>query len=394
MKVLVYTHEFPPFQGGLATTSFKLAKGFKKAELDTSVLAPSYSEQDTYTDKNFDFNVKRMGALTRNHGAPSPLKEIAGWFSLSKYLSCNTQNVVLLVTREAHFAGGIALDPKKYKIIARVAGREANKFLLGKRFKNRLQARVMNKLYKKAHKIICPSDSTKRLFIKSGIPESKLKVIHNGTPKNFILSEVNQSVTQQLREKYNVGPAEKMILTVSRLTRGKGQDKAIEALVLVRETYENFKYVIVGDGPYEKTLKELVSNKQLGDKVFFAGAVCHEDVWNFYDACDVFVMVNRTIPSEENIEGLPNVLIEAAARGKPIITGYDGGGKEAVEHGKSGYVTDGNDVSSIAKYISELLLDKDKSEKFGARGKQKMLDEFTEEKMIEKYLEVVGYTQK
>ena len=392
MKVLVYTHEFPPFQGGLATTSYKLAKGFQQAGIDTTVLAPSYSEEDAEADRNFDFAVRRMGALSRNHGAPSPVKEIAGWLSLSKYLSLNTPDTVLLVTREAHFAGGITpLDPLKYRIIARVAGREAKKFLLGRRFKNKLQAWFMNRLYKKAHKIVGPSDSTRQLFVESGIPESRLKVIHNGTPKDLILREADHAATQRLREKYGVEPSEKMILTVSRLTRGKGQDKVIEALSVVKEQYENFKYVIAGEGRYEKTLRDLAASRGLRDKVVFAGPVRHEDVWNFYDACDVFAMVNRTIPSEENIEGLPNVLIEAASRGKPIVTGTDGGGKEAVEHGKTGYVTDGNDVRQIAQYLVELLSDEGKSREFGVRGKQKMLNEFTEEGMIERYLEVIGY---
>ena len=392
MKVLVYTHEFPPFQGGLATTSYKLAKGFQKAGIDTTVLAPSYSKEDAVADGNFDFTVKRMNALTKNHGAPSPVKEIAGWLSLSKYLSLNTPDAVLLVTREAHFAGGITpLDPRKYRIIARVAGREANKFLLGKRFKNRLQARFMNRLYRRAHKIVGPSDSTRQMFVEAGIPESRLEVIHNGTPRDLIVREADRGAVRSLREKYGVGPSEKMILTISRLTRGKGQDKVIEALAAAREKYENFKYVIVGEGHYEKALRDLTVSKQLEDKVVFAGPLRHEDVWSFYDSCDIFAMVNRTISSEENIEGLPNVLIEAASRGKPIITGTDGGGKEAVEHGRSGYVTDGNDVERIAEHTVELLSDGNKSREFGARGKQKMLDEFTEEGMIERYLKVIGY---
>ena len=49
----------------------------------------------------------------------------------------------------------------------------------------------MNRLYRRAHKIIGPSDSTKQLFMDSGIPESKLKVIHNGTARNLILREVD-----------------------------------------------------------------------------------------------------------------------------------------------------------------------------------------------------------
>ena len=381
MKALIYTHEFPPFQGGLATTSCKLAKGFQEAGVHTTVLAPTYSKEDRLADKNFNFVVRRMGILARNHGVPSPIREIAGLLSLSRYLSINTPppDVLLLITREAHLVGGIGLDPNKYRIIVRAAGYEAKRFLLGKKWKNRLLGSIMNRLYKQADKIVGPSQSTKRLFAESGIPDSRLKVIHNGINRNTILREADCEETQQFRKKYGVENSEKVILTVSRLVQGKGQDKVIEALSDVRKKYENFKYIIAGEGSYEKALKELARNYRLEDKVVFAGPVRHEEVWSFYDSCDIFAMVNRTISSKENIEGLPNVLIEAASRGKPIITGTDGGSEEAVEHGESGYVVDGNDTGRIAEHIIDLISDEDKSKRFGERGREKMLDEFTEE---------------
>ena len=391
MKALIYTHEFLPFQGGLATTSYKLAKGFQKAGVHTAVLAPTYSKEDHIADKDFDFTVNRMGGLARNHGVPSPVREITGLLSLSRYLSAHTPDVLLLITREAHLVGGISLDPSKYRIVVRAAGYEANRFLLGKKWKNRLLGSIMNRLYSRGDKIVGPSESTKRLFAESGIPDSKLKVIHNGISREVFSRETDHAQVEMLRKKYNIADSDKVIVTVSRLVQGKGQDKVIEALCTVREQHRNFKYVIAGEGSYEKVLRELVKSKGLEDKIVFAGAVQHEDVWNFYDLCDIFAMVNRTIPEKENIEGLPNVLMEAASRGKPIITGTDGGSEEAVEHGESGYVVDGNDAGRIAEHIIDLISDKDKGRRFGARGRQKMLDEFTEEGMIERYLEVIGY---
>ena len=391
MKVLIYTHEFPPFQGGLATTSYKLAKGFQKAGVDTTVLAPTYSKQDRITDRDFNFTVNRMGTLSKNHGIPSPVREIAGLFSLSKHLFLHAPDILLLITREAHLVGGIALNSRKYRIIVRAAGYEAKRFLLGRKWKNKLQGLLMNRLYMRSDKIIGPSNSTKQLFSDSGIPDSKLKVIHNGISKNLILREVDHAEVELLKKKYNIKDSDKIILTVSRLVQGKGQDKVIEALSIVRKKFENFKYIIAGEGSYEKALNDLVKSKQLQDKIIFAGPVRHEEVWNFYDSCDIFAMVNRTISNKENIEGLPNVLIEAAARGKPIITGTDGGSGEAVEHGETGYVTDGDNAEQIAKYIIELFSDEDKNREFGAKGRQKMLDEFTEEEMIKRYLEVIGY---
>ncbi len=56
----------------------------------------------------------------------------------------------------------------------------------------------------------------------------------------------------------------------------------------------------------------------------------HEQVWDFYDFCNIFAMVNRTIEEKENTKGLLDVFKEAAARAKPVITRSDGGSKEAV----------------------------------------------------------------
>ena len=79
----------------------------------------------------------------------------------------------------------MSLDPRKHRIVARVARREANKFLLGKRLKNTDQAWFMNRLYRRAHKIIGPSESTRQLFIESGILASRVEVIHNGTLRSL-----------------------------------------------------------------------------------------------------------------------------------------------------------------------------------------------------------------
>src|SRR3972149_1120956 len=121
MKVLIYTHEFPPFLGGLATTSFKLGKGFREAGLEVTVLAPQYSAQDKNLDKSLNFRVLRMGNLAKNHGIPSPIKEASGFLSVTKVLSEIKPNIVIFITREAHTAGGL-LPSLPFRVIVRVAG--------------------------------------------------------------------------------------------------------------------------------------------------------------------------------------------------------------------------------------------------------------------------------
>lgn len=388
MKALIYTHEFPPFLGGLATTSFKLGKGISEAGLEVTVIAPQYSAQDKDLDKNFNFRVLRMGKLARNHGIPSPIKEAAGFFSLIKVLSDVNPDVVIFITREAHIVGGL-LSNLPFRAIVRVAGYEAFRYLLGKRISNRILGLPMKRLYMKAYKIISPSLSTKELLEKAGIPGDKIDVIYNGVNNYMLSQEPNPRISEVLRSKFNIKSGEKVVLTVARLVPGKGQDAVIRALPKVLKDRNRFKYLIVGEGGYEQKLKELCEKEGVSSKVIFAGSVPQSEVINFYDLCDVFIMPNRTIKNAENIEGLPNVVLEAASRGKPVITGVPGGSKEVIGNGETGYVVNGENIDEIAKCILDLLNDEAKALAFGARGRQRIEKIFTEEKMIDGYLKII-----
>ena len=190
MKILIYTHEYPPFLGGLATTSSKLAFGISNSGHEVSVLAPGYCSDDKNYDSKADFNTIRMSGLTKNHGIPSPIKETAGFFSLKRAISKLNPDLMLLVTREAHAAAGM-LSGLPSKIITRVAGYEAIGYLSSKKFINKLIAIPMKKIYLKSSKIISPSESTKELLMEAGIAEKKIQVIYNGVNKDLIYQKKN-----------------------------------------------------------------------------------------------------------------------------------------------------------------------------------------------------------
>ncbi len=145
----------------------------------------------------------------------------------------------------------------------------------------------------------------------------------------------------------------------------------------------------MGEGGYEKKLKELSEKEGVSSQVIFAGPVPQSEVINFYDLCDFFIMPNRTIKERGNIEGLPNVALEAASRGKPVIAGIPGGSKEVIEHGETGYVVNGEKIDEIATHILDLLNDEGKARAFGLKGRQRIEKFFTEEKMINSYLGII-----
>lgn len=388
MKILIYTHEFPPFLGGLSTTSYKIAKGATKAGLDVTVLAPSYSGQEKKLDPVFSFRVVRMSGLSRNHGIPSPIKEAVGLVSLKKEVVRINPHVVLLLTREAQTAGGM-LHGFPFKEVVRVAGYEAFRYLRGKKYFNKLLGIPIRRLYMRSSKIISPSYATKELLENAGIPGEKIQVIYNGVNEDMISQNPNQEAIKKLKSKFNINSNEKVILTISRLVPGKGQDHVLRALPKVLKEYGDLKYLIVGEGRSEKELKNLADRQGIRSRVIFAGAVPNSEVIDYYDLSYLFIMPNRILRDHEHIEGLPNVIFEAASRGRPVIAGIPGGAKEIVVQGVTGYIVDGNDIDEISSYALDLLKDKRKANDFGRKAKQRIAEQFSEEKMIKGYLDIL-----
>jgi phosphatidyl-myo-inositol dimannoside synthase len=388
MKVLIYTHEFPPFLGGLANTSLKLASGFSNAGLDVIVLAPRYSGTDKEIDSEYKFQIKRMTALSRNHGIPSPLPEAAGVYSLYTAMRKYRPDVLLLITREGQTSGGLLCDYPS-KVIVRVAGYEPYRYLLGKRLYNKLLGKPIRRLYMKASRVVSPSQSTRELLESAGIPKDKIEVIYNGVSKDMLSNKKDTDSMNALRAKLNLKNEDKLILTVSRLVPSKGHKEIIRILPRLLKQFENIKYLIVGEGRHEAELRNLACEEGVLSNVIFAGPVTYDKVRDYLDLSYLFAMPNTTNDEEEGIEGLPNVVFEAMARGKPVVVGTEGGAKEIVEHGVNGFVEDGKKIDRLYERVFELLQNEEMAKIFGENSRRKIEEGFTEDKMVQNYLRII-----
>ncbi len=388
MKLLLYTHEFPPFLGGLAKTSLKLATGLSDAGLNVIVLAPRYQGTDKQIDGEFRFQIKRMMGLSRNHGIPSPIPEAAGLFSLYNAIRKYRPDALLLVTREGQTSGGLLLD-YPLKVIVRVAGYEAYRYLLGKGSYNRLLGKPIRRLYMKASRIVSPSHSTRELLELAGIPRDRIEVIYNGVSNDMLFHKPDSDALKCLRANLNLNDEDKLILTVSRLVPAKGHKEMIMILPRLLKEFNNLKYIIVGEGKYERELRNLAAEVGVASSVIFVGPVTYDSVKDYLDIAYLFAMPNASIEEREGIEGLPNVIFEAMARGKPVVVGTDGGAKEIVEHGVNGFVEDGKNIDRIYQHVRELLKNEEKAKTFGENSRKKIEEGFTEDKMIQNYLRIL-----
>jgi len=202
---------------------------------------------------------------------------------------------------------------------------------------------------KEASSVICISEFTKSKMI-AQVPELTNKV--------FVLPPTVDSQFFEIRPKpahllkrYGIRQEDKVILTVARLEKKegyKGYYQILGIMPFILSGFPQAKYIIVGGGNDLDNIKMNTSGAGLGNSVIFSGHIRDDELPDYYNLCDVFIMPSRG-------EGFGIVFLEALACGKPVIAGNKDASKEALLNGEVGILLDPADSSSIADWIIRIL---------------------------------------
>jgi len=185
---------------------------------------------------------------------------------------------------------------------------------------------------------------------------SKIIIIPNGIDLKYI-----QKIQPANR---NNNP---IIFYLGMLTKGKGIADLIKSISVVKKDIKNLKLFIGGSGPYENTLRKLVTEFDLEENVTFLGFLNEEEKFSYMKSIDLFILPSHW-------ESFPIVLLEAMACGKPIIATDIGGVSYAVNNGVNGYLYEPGDVKELTNKIIKLLSNKELMEQMGKENQKKSLD--------------------
>jgi phosphatidylinositol alpha-1,6-mannosyltransferase len=158
-----------------------------------------------------------------------------------------------------------------------------------------------------------------------------------------------------------------VFISVCRLLEKKGVDNAIRAFARVVVDRPHARFLVVGTGPYDASLRALSAALGVADTVVFVGQVVEDELVEHYRLGDVFVMPNRELANGDT-EGFGLVFLEANSCGLPVIAGRDGGSTDAVADGVNGLVVDGSSVAAIAAAMARLHDDSGLRERLRVQG--------------------------
>ena len=172
------------------------------------------------------------------------------------------------------------------------------------------------------------------------------------------------------------------ILTVGRLAgkeRYKGHDLVLEALALLKQRGINIHYNIVGSGDDKARLRRRANELGLDESVEFHGYLADKAAEMVYARSSLFVMPSHVIKRDEELwsgEGLGLVYLEAAGHGLPVIACDEGGQRDCVIDGETGFLVPPN-PEIIAGKIEYLMENKEQCRRMGEQGRRFVSRNFT-----------------
>lgn len=185
-----------------------------------------------------------------------------------------------------------------------------------------------------------------------GTKEEKIQVVYNG---------VDLSCFRELEYKPENRPVQ--LIYVGRLIEEKGVQVVLQNLTNLLPAFD-YRFQIVGDGPYREELEKLTAELNLGDRVQFLGM--RTDVPQLLEKADVFVHM----PTCE--EGFGIAVVEAMAAGLICICAKSGGIPEIISDGLDGFLVEKNSTTAVADKIRMIAaMDSQARYAFGMRAKEK-----------------------
>ena len=192
--------------------------------------------------------------------------------------------------------------------------------------------------------LIAVSSALKERMVTAGAAADKVRVIPNGVDTTVFHPGDRQAERRALGL-----PLEQTVLfSAGSLIEAKGFDCLIEGLAQLPEAHAPHLYIAGPPCPYQQTLERLAADRGVGDRVKFVGHLPPAEMPAWYRAADFFCFGSLR-------EGCPNVVIEAAACGTPVVSTTVGGIPDLVEEGRTGLLFAPRSAEGFARALGNAL---------------------------------------
>lgn len=237
------------------------------------------------------------------------------------------------------------------------------------------EKKIIQFFLKRQSVVLCQHDGIKKFLVCEGIvPENRIRVIANAVEQFELMRKAETKTGMQ------------KIFCLSWIVSSKGLDLLIEAAAEIKNELLQQKTVIEICGPEEEAglkekLQKKINSTGVNDVIYFLPPASREEKNKLLHEAEIFVLPTRR-------EGFPNVLLEAMMAGLPVVTTNLFPMNDIVKDHQTGLLFERENKSDLAKKILVLLNDAHLRNRMGAEGRKRVLENYTPEIIMSRFLEL------
>ncbi len=387
MKVLIYSHMFPPAIGGMQYSNLEIARGLQALGHCIQVIACDSRNAQEYIS-HLAFPVRLLPKWPSLNMYSLVGKSLLNWiFSPFYYLTVKKEidhfkpDIILVADETSNcfwgcWANWIEVPYISYCSVPFISmkGKKGKRgFLYDLKLQiNQIKIEFFEKFirnsYDQSKLIISVSESTKTEVINNYQQFSnKIQIIPRSIDNMYFENQINIEELTKIENKYNINNDHFILASVTNLNSDKGIDDVINAIHRLDNSQRNsLRYFVIGDGKAYKALKNQSISLGLDQNIIFVGRVDHEETIHYYDICDLFILPSR----RGKAESFGRVFVEAAARYKPSLGVRDGGMVDIIENGKMGFLVEAGNIKKIKGKIEWSMKNKGKLREMGKKARE------------------------
>ena len=319
-KIILFTYDFMPNNGGIARLLLGIYSGLKRLKKEVLVITCAKGPEEV--------DIIRIPYSKRG------LLDLRMYLTLKKFFKRGD----IIITDTWHPAGRMAACISN-EVYILTHGAE---LLPGSGLRNSwVWRKYRENTLLKAKGVISNSRYTDSL-----VKACSAKIRHIAIP---LFVDTNYFYPLQYdKDSYGV-----RLCSLSRLEKFKGHDFILKTIAQLPENYRNkIIFEIGGSGIYKKELEQLTEDLGLSKNVKFCGFIPENQLREFYNRNNLFILTSREEPENINVEGFGLVFLEAQACGLPVIGSLTGGISDSMINGRTGWQIQPDNY----KQLSELLM--------------------------------------
>jgi glycosyltransferase involved in cell wall biosynthesis len=226
----------------------------------------------------------------------------------------------------------------------------------------------------KARKIVVDAECVKQIWVRMGIPKSKVEVIPFGVDTNLFNPNVDGS---GIRKKLGIRENDVAIISTRPFFPHYDIECLIKAVPAITEKHQNVKFIIKGKGPLEDSIRKLAQKLRVEQFIRFSYPVPYHEMAHYLKAADIYV-------STSFVDSTSVTLLEAMACGMPPVTTDIPGNREWIKNEVNGLLYPPKDHRALAEKITQLIENENQRKQFGEKNHQIIEEKAAWEKCVSK----------